>query len=51
MLAQHDAEFTTGQPRRIVARASEDGLRKALQRLAKQGIVLSDRVGNAYASG
>jgi hypothetical protein len=48
VLAQQDATFTTGQLNRILTRASEDGLRKALRRLAKQGIVLSDRVGNAY---
>lgn len=48
VLAQHDAAFTTGQLHRILTRSSEDGLRKALQRLTKQGIVLTERVGNAY---
>jgi predicted nucleotidyltransferase len=47
-LARHEATVTTGQLHRVLTRASEDGIRKALQRLVKQGIVLSDRVGNAY---
>lgn len=48
-LASGDATFTTGQVHRLVPTASEDGVRRALQRLVGQGIVLSDRVGNAYA--
>lgn len=48
VLARADAAFTTGQVHRLVPTASEDGVRRVLQRLATQGIVLSERVGNAY---
>lgn len=48
VLARSDTAFTTGQLHRLVPSASEDGVRKVLRRLATQGIVLSDRVGNAY---
>ena len=48
VLAGHDATFTTGQVHRILTRHSEEGIRKVLRRLTGQGIVLSERVGNAY---
>jgi hypothetical protein len=49
VLAQHETTFTTGQLHRVLGQYSEDGIRKVLVRLAGQGIVLADRVGNAYA--
>lgn len=49
VLADHDGVFTTGQLHRLLARYSEEGIRKVLRRLTKQGVVLSDRVGNAFA--
>lgn len=48
VLANHDGGFTTGQLHRVLARHSEEGIRKALRRLAKQGVVLADRVGHAF---
>jgi predicted nucleotidyltransferase len=48
ILAVADAPFTTGQLHRTLSRFSEDGIRKALSRLRKQGIVLSEPAGNAY---
>lgn len=48
ILARHDVALTTGQVHRVLARHSEEGIRKVLQRLTRQGIVHSDRVGNAY---
>jgi predicted transcriptional regulator len=47
-LARHDTTFTTGQLHRVLERYSEEGIRKVLQRLARQGVVHSDRVGHAY---
>jgi predicted nucleotidyltransferase len=49
VLAQHEVTFTTGQLQRILDRYSEEGIRKVLRRLTRQGIVHSERVGNAYA--
>ncbi|MFD9888279.1 nucleotidyltransferase domain-containing protein [Amycolatopsis sp. NPDC059027] len=49
VLANHDAIFTTGQLHRVLPRHSEEGIRKVLRRLTKQGVVLADRVGNAFA--
>ncbi|MGI9000921.1 MAG: nucleotidyltransferase domain-containing protein [Pseudonocardia sp.] len=49
VLARHDVTFTTGQLHRVLTRHSEEGIRKVLQRLAKQGVVQSDRVGNAFS--
>ncbi len=49
VLARHDTAFTTGQLHRILIKPSEEGIRKALRRLTKQGIVQSERVGNAFA--
>jgi predicted nucleotidyltransferase len=48
VLAQHDAAFTTGQLHRILVRPSPEGIRKVLQRLTSQGVVDSERVGNAF---
>ena len=48
VLALQDITFTTGQLHRILTRNSEEGIRKALQRLVKQGVVWSGRVGNAF---
>jgi predicted nucleotidyltransferase len=49
VLAQHEVTFTTGQLRRILDRYSEEGIRKVLLRLVRQGIVQSTRIGGAYA--
>lgn len=48
VLARSEAAFTTGQLHRALTQHSEEGLRKVLRRLTKQGIVLSARVGNAF---
>lgn len=40
--------FTVGQIHRIVARASGEGIRKALARLAAQGVVLQGQVGRTH---
>lgn len=47
VLARADAEFTPPEVHRLVGDHSEDGVRKALQRLAGQGIVRSRRAGHA----
>lgn len=49
VLARHDAVFTTGQVHRILTEYSEEGIRKVLRRLSAQGVVLSERIGNAFA--
>ncbi len=49
VLATHDATFTTGQIHRVLNRFSEEGIRKVLSRLVRQGVVVSERVGHAYA--
>ncbi len=49
VLAKHDVRFTTGQIHRVLNNFSEEGIRKVLARLVRQGVVLADRVGNAYA--
>ena len=49
VLAQQEATLTVGQLRRILDRYSEEGIRKVLLRLARQGIVRSAKVGNTYA--
>jgi hypothetical protein len=49
VLAQHEVTFTTGQLHRILDRYSEEGIRKVLLRLVRQGIVQSARIGGAYA--
>ncbi|MFE6617002.1 nucleotidyltransferase domain-containing protein [Amycolatopsis sp. NPDC057786] len=48
VLADHDGIFTTGQLHRLLVRHSEEGIRKVLRRLVKQGVVVSGRVGNAF---
>ena len=48
VLAQYEAAFTAGQLHRILARYSEEGIRKVLGRLTRQGVVDSERAGNAY---
>ena len=49
VLARNDATFTTGQIHRILNRFSEEGIRKVLSRLATQGVVHVERIGNANA--
>jgi len=49
VLAQHEATFTTGQLHRVLHRYSEEGIRKVLLRLTRQGVVHSERIGNAYS--
>jgi len=46
-LALADAAFTPGQLQRLVPTASVDGVRRVLNRLSTQGIVIATRVGNA----
>jgi nucleotidyltransferase-like protein len=49
VLAMNDIVFTTGQLHRVLGHHSEEGIRKVLRRLTGQGIVLSDKVGQAFA--
>lgn len=48
VLAQAEVTFTPGQVARLVQDASVEGIRKVLQRLAAQGILDVERVGQAY---
>lgn len=48
ILAAHDGAFTTGQLHRVLDGFSQEGIRKVLARLVLQGVVLADRVGNAF---
>lgn len=48
LLAQHKVVFTAGQLHRMLSKYSEEGIRKVLVRLTRQGIVHSERLGNAY---
>lgn len=48
VLATHDVSFTTGQVKRILLEYSDEGIRKVLNRLTNQGVVIAERVGNAY---
>lgn len=48
VLAQVEAAFTPGQAARLIPDASVEGIRKVLRRLAAQGIVVSERAGQAY---
>jgi len=48
VLAGAEATFTPGQVARLVPDASVEGVRKVLRRLAAQGILISERVGQAY---
>lgn len=45
VLASNDATFTISQIQRILPTPSGEGIRKVLNRLVAQGVVLSDRVG------
>ena len=49
VLAQQETAFTTGQIRRVLGSYSEEGIRKVLARLTRQGVVHAERVGNAYS--
>ena len=49
VLARQEVTFTTGQLHRILDRYSQEGIRKVLLRLARQGIVQSTRIGGTYA--
>jgi predicted transcriptional regulator len=49
VLARHEVAFTTGALHRVLTQYSEEGIRKVLQRLTRQGVVHSHRVGNAYS--
>lgn len=46
-LARADAEFTGRQVRQLIGRGSDNGVRRALQRLVGQGIVLRRPAGRA----
>lgn len=48
VLSLVEAAFTPGQLHRMLTHHSQDGIRRALRRLVTQGIVLDERVGNAY---
>ncbi len=49
VLAGADAAFTPPQVQRIAGQFSVDGIRRALERLTEQGIVDSQRTGNAIS--
>ncbi|HEY1616960.1 MAG TPA: nucleotidyltransferase domain-containing protein [Streptosporangiaceae bacterium] len=49
VLAQHEATFTVAQLHRVLDHYSEEGVRKVLLRLTRQGIVHSTRFGSTYA--
>lgn len=48
VLARAKAAFTGREVHRLVGHASQQGVRKALGRLARQGVVLVEQVGSAY---
>lgn len=48
VLARADARFTGGQLARLIPDASDDGVRRAAQRLVAQGLVLMEQVGQAH---
>jgi predicted nucleotidyltransferase len=48
VLAGADVTFTINQVQRILATASGEGIRKVLNRLAGQGVVLHDEVGRTH---
>lgn len=48
VLARAEAEFTAPEIHRLAGSRSEDGIRKACARLARQGIVTQRRAGNAW---
>ena len=49
VLALQEVAFTTGQLHRVLGRFSEEGIRRVLLRLTKQGVVQAERVGNAFS--
>lgn len=49
VLAANEVSFTTGQIHRLLSGYSQEGIRKVLTRLVVQGVVVGDRVGNAFA--
>ncbi|PRY35269.1 nucleotidyltransferase domain-containing protein [Umezawaea tangerina] len=48
VLAKVDTAFTAGQLRRVLGHHSEEGVRKVLRRLARQGVVHVEKAGNAF---
>ena len=48
VLGRAETAFTGGDLARLIPHASEDGVRKAAQRLVAQGLVTLERVGRAY---
>ncbi|QJY49592.1 nucleotidyltransferase domain-containing protein [Pseudonocardia broussonetiae] len=48
VLARLDAPFTTGGLHRVLGAHSEEGIRKVLNRLSRQGIVDAQRAGPAF---
>lgn len=48
VLARANASFTGRQVHRLIGRASETGVRRALERLVDQGVVLRTPAGQAY---
>ena len=48
VLAQHEVTYTAGQLHRILGRYSEEGIRKVLLRLVRQGVVQSTKIGGTY---
>lgn len=48
VLARAESEFTAPEIHRLAGSRSEDGIRKACVRLARQGIVTQRRAGNAW---
>lgn len=48
VLASADVMFTINQVQRILTTASGEGIRKVLNRLTAQGVVLSDEVGRTH---
>lgn len=49
VLASADSVFTVSQVQRILVEASGEGIRKVLNRLTEQGVVLRDQVGRTHA--
>lgn len=47
-LSRADAEFSGGELHRLIGHSSEEGVRRAAERLAGQGIVLRRKVARAY---
>jgi hypothetical protein len=48
VLASTDVTFTINQVQRILTTASGEGIRKVLNRLTAQGVVLHDEVGRTH---